>query len=76
MAILEIDELLDIQTKHQEATKIFRRVEYEIQRRLNQDQIDAMYGSAWLGIVGVIAGTIVGGFSAIFASSIALIFSK
>ena len=45
MATLELDDLLDIQSKHSEGTPIYLRVQFELQRRINQDQIRAIYKS-------------------------------
>jgi hypothetical protein len=45
MSTLELDDLLDIQSKHSEGTPIYLRVQFELQRRINQDQICAIYKS-------------------------------
>jgi hypothetical protein len=36
METLELDDLLDIQSKHSEGTPIYLRVQFELQRRFNQ----------------------------------------
>lgn len=45
MTTLELDDLLDIQSKHSEGTPIYLRIQFELQRRINQDQIRAIYKS-------------------------------
>jgi hypothetical protein len=45
MATLELDDLLDIQSKHSEGTPIYLRVQFELQRRFNL--VDNYSNSAW-----------------------------
>lgn len=60
MATLELDDLLDIQSKHSEGTPIYLRVQFELQRRFNQDQISAVDRSTWLIITATLLGAAMG----------------
>lgn len=69
METLELDDLLNIQSKHSEGTPIYLRVQFELQRRFNQDQIRAVYGSTWLIITATIFGAIIGASFSAFAAN-------
>lgn len=60
MATLELDDLLDIQSKHTEGTPIYLRVQFELQRRFNQDQISAVDRSTWFIITATLLGAAMG----------------
>ncbi len=60
MATLELDDLLDIQSKHSEGTPIYLRVQFELQRRINQDQIRAVDRSTRLIVIATLIATLLG----------------
>ena len=60
MATLELDDLLDIQSKHSEGTPIYLRVQFELQRRFNQDQISAVDRSTRLIVIATLIATLLG----------------
>ena len=64
-------ELADFQSKYSQGTRSFILAEYEWQRRLTAQQIRATSKSAWLGLIGVILGGLIG----IVASNSAAILS-
>ena len=60
IATLEIDDLLDIQSKHSEGTPIYLRVQFELQRRFNQDQISAVDRSTRSLVIATLIATLLG----------------
>lgn len=76
MATLELDDLLDIQSKHLEGTPIYLRVQFELQRRFNQDQIRAVYGSTCLMITATLFGAIIGVIGVFAAQFITIFLQK
>ena len=76
MATLELDDLLDIQSKHSEGTPIYLRVQFELQRRFNQDQIRAVYGSTCLMITATLFGAIIGVIGVFAAQFITIFLQK
>ena len=76
METLELDDLFDIQSKHLEGTPIYLRVQFELQRRFNQDQIRAVYGSTWLIITVTLFGAIMGVIGVFAAQFITIFLQK